>query len=114
MTGKYSAYQTDSGEFISQGYNILCSSNNSTHRAGVAFILNQKTQGAILGYNSISPRLITVRFQMKTAAITIIQVYAPNTADSEEEVNVMGDFNAKVGCDRTNWENVLGNYGYGS
>ena len=26
----------------------------------------------------------------------------------------MGDFNAKVGCDRTNWENVLGNYGYGS
>ena len=64
---------------------------------------------------------------MKTAAITIIQVYAPNTADSEEEVDdfydqlqiainqaskrylliVMGDFNAIVGCDWTNWGNVL-------
>ena len=70
---------------------------------------------------------------MKAGAMTIIQVYAPNTADTEEKVEefydllqitinqsnssdllvITGDFNAKVGEDRLNWESVLGNYGFG-
>ena len=81
----------------------------------------------------MSPRLITARFKTRTGAMTIVQVYAPNTADTEEKVEefydllqttinqsnssdllvIMGDFNAKVGEDRSNWESVLGNYGFG-
>ncbi|XP_072020206.1 craniofacial development protein 2-like [Amphiura filiformis] len=123
----------DSGELISEGYKILCSGNATTHRAGVALILNKKAQNALMGYNPISPRLITARFQMQTGAITVVQVYAPNTADPEEKVDefydllqttidkipksdiqiVMGDLNAKVGTDWTQYENVMGKHGYG-
>ncbi|XP_071502561.1 craniofacial development protein 2-like [Diadema antillarum] len=134
VLGISETHWTDSGEFIYQGYKILCSSNKSVHRQGVALILNKTAQSALLGYNPVSQRIMSARFQMKAGAITIIQVYAPNTADPEGEVDefydqlqtvvnktnkndlliVMGDLNAKVGSDRTNWENVLGNYGYGS
>ncbi|XP_072051743.1 craniofacial development protein 2-like [Amphiura filiformis] len=123
----------DSGEFISKGYKILCSGNDSIHRAGVAILLNKKAQNALLGYNPISARLLSARFQTQNGAMTVLQVYAPNTADSEEMVEefydllqttinktpkndillVMGDLNAKVGCDCTQWENVIGNHGYG-
>ena len=35
--------------------------------------------------------MITARFQIKTGAATIIQVYAPNTADPETEVDSFYD-----------------------
>ena len=81
----------DSGAFITQGYKILCSSNTTTHRAGVALILNKRAQCALLGYNPVSPRLISARFKTKTGAMTIIQIYAPNTADPEEKVDEFYD-----------------------
>ncbi|XP_072047129.1 craniofacial development protein 2-like [Amphiura filiformis] len=107
----------DSGEFTMVGYKILCAGKYTIHRAGVALILNKQAQNALLGYNPISARIMSARFQTKTGAITIIQVYAPNTADTENNVDdfydqlqhevnkkprkdilmVMGDLNAKVG-----------------
>ncbi|XP_072037122.1 craniofacial development protein 2-like [Amphiura filiformis] len=65
--------------------------------------------------------------------MTILQVYAPNTADCEEMVDefydllqttvnktpksdvliIMGDLNAKVGTNWQQWENILGKHGYG-
>ena len=133
VLGVAETHWVDTGEFTTQGYKSLCSSNDTTHRAGVALILNRKAQHALLGYNPLSPRIITARFKMRTGAMTIIQAYAPNTADTEEKVDefydllqvtinqsnssdllvIMGDFNAKVGEDRSNWESVLGNYGLG-
>ena len=96
-------------------------------------ILNKQAQRALLGYNPVSPRLMSARFQTKGGALTVIQVYSPNTADDEtkvdefydllqEEINktpksdimiVMGDLNAKVGKDNDQWENVMGKYGLG-
>ena len=71
---------------------------------------------------------------MKSGAVTVMQVYAPNSADTDEKVDefydqlqmainstdkkdmmiIMGDFNAKVGSNRTHWESVIGNHGYGT
>ena len=87
----------------------------------------------MLGYNPISPRIISARFKTKTGATTIIQVYAPNLADSESEVDdfydqlqaeikttpksdilmIIGDLNAKVGDDYSKWSDVIGHHGYG-
>ena len=96
-------------------------------------ILNKQAQNELLGYNPISPRMISARFQTKTGAITFIQVYAPNTSDSEKSADefydllqvhvnktpksdillIMGDLNAKVGEDNSQWETVMGKYGIG-
>ena len=47
---------TDSGDFISQGYKILCSTNISINRKGVAFILNKIAQGSLLQATTLSHR----------------------------------------------------------
>ena len=81
--------------------------------------------------NDISPRVaelvlrITTRYQLK-----IVQVYAPTTSHSEDEINiyndidkilenpshytiVMGDFNAKVGVRPNPSETATGSFGLG-
>ena len=124
---------TDTGDFIQEGYQILSSGNCSTHRAGVAFILNKNAQRALLGYNPISERFSTVTIRTQIGAATIMQVYAPTTGYSDDEVEdfydqlqsainktpcqdiliIMGDFNAKVGCEWEPWNGVIGKFGIG-
>ena len=100
----------------------------------MALILNKTAQQSLLGYNPVSSRLTSARFKIINGAITVIQVYAPNTADTEEEMDefydqlqisinstprgdmliVMGDFNSKVRSDWNRWNLVIGQHGYGS
>ena len=122
-----------SGDFSVDGYKILCSSEDNEHRKGVALILNKIAQKALLGYKTISPRMISARFQTQAGALTVVQVYAPNMADPEDQVDsfydqlqkvidetpnqdlliVSGDMNAKVGRDWDLWKHVIGQHGYG-
>jgi len=86
-----------------------------------------------MGYNTVSDRVLSVRFRGGRINTTIIQVYAPTAMAAEEEQEafyldlqgtidttprgdilvIMGDFNAKVGEDRSGWEEVVGKYGLG-
>eukprot|EP00057_Strongylocentrotus_purpuratus_P014949 XP_011669423.1 PREDICTED: craniofacial development protein 2-like [Strongylocentrotus purpuratus] len=133
IIGIAETHWTDMGDFTHDGHRILCSGKDKIHREGVALILNKTAQNALLGYNPISPRIISARFEIQTGSLTIIQVYAPNTANSEEEIEefynllqatiekaprkdiliVMGDLNAKVGSDSKQWNQVIGQYGLG-
>ncbi|XP_072023049.1 craniofacial development protein 2-like [Amphiura filiformis] len=133
IIGVSETHWTESGEFATEGYQILCSGYTDIHRAGVAFILNKVAQQSLLGYNHVSSRLLSARFKTVTGAMTVIQVYAPNMADKEEDVDqfydhlqvligntpggdmliVMGDLNSKVGKDWQKWNAVMGRYGYG-
>ena len=101
--------------------------------SGVAFYLPKKTEKALLGYNPVNDRIITIRIRAKPTNITCIQIYAPtSTADDDvitfydtlqqtvDEVNrrdmvvLMGDFNAKVGSCQNEEENGnIGKYGLG-
>ena len=74
ILGIAETHWTESGEFSTEGYKILCSGNDTIHRAGVALILNKQAQSSLLGYNPISPRLISARFQTKTGALAVLQV----------------------------------------
>ena len=76
---------------------------------------------------------MTARFHRHIGAVTVIQVYAPNTGDPDDVVDkfydelqhavnttpssdmlvIMGDFNAKVGSDNENWHDTVGKFGYG-
>lgn len=87
----------------------------------------------IEAFKAISDRVgcLTLKINEKTN-IKLIQVYAPTSASNEEDLEtfyedlaealedentkntiIMGDFNAKLGH-RTEGENRLGNYGYGT
>ena len=128
ILGVSETHWTDAGEFSAEGFKILCSGYETVHRAGVAPKLNKVAQNAPLGYNPISPRMISTRFQTQGGAITIIQIYVPNTTDKEMvdkfsdqlqttphqtmACSFMGDFNAKVGDDTTEWKDVMGRNGY--
>ena len=51
-------------------------------RNGVAVMCDRASANAIMGYDTVSDRILSVRFR---GSITIIQVYAPTSTASEEE-----------------------------
>ena len=93
----------------------------SLRRNGVAIIVNETLQNAVLGCNLKNNRMISVRLQGKPFNITVIQVYAltSNTEEAEGEqfyedlqdplqltaqndvLFIIGDWNAKVGSQET-------------
>ena len=102
---------------------------------GVAMMVNKRVRNAVLGCNLKNDRMISVHFQGKPFNITVIQVYAPTSAEAEvaEEAEVewfyedlqdrleltpkkdvlfiIGDWNAKVGSqERTR---LTGKFGLG-
>jgi hypothetical protein len=119
--------ETPNGDFIWSG-------EENTHVRGVGLLLSTKARKALIGYNPISSRIITARFDAAPFKLTLIHVYAPTSSSSEEDIEafynsiedelekihkkdvviITGDWNAKVGSDNIDWKFVMGQYGYGS
>ena len=98
------------------GHTIVYSGRLTQSMSGVAVSIHRKIAGALVGYEPISDRVLVVRLKAKPRNITLIQVYGPTTAATDEEMErfyqdlsqavkqvfkgdmllVMGDFNAKV------------------
>ena len=114
------------GDFIWLG-------EETSHTRGVGFLLNTQAKKALIGYNPISSRIILARFDAVPFRITVIHVYAPTSASSDEDIEAFyndvdetlaktdkkdiiiltGDWNAKVGNDNTDWKYTMSRYGYG-
>ena len=106
-------------------------SGGDRHERGVGIMVTKEVEKSVLGYWAVSERVIMMKVKGHPFNMNFIQVYAPTTESSEEEVDefyeeleeawiqcksqevtlVMGDFNAKVGKGR--FENVVGPYGLG-
>lgn len=85
----------------------------------------------MLGYNPISDRMISIRFQANPVNISIIQVNTASSMADEKEVNsyvlqetinkisirditiISGDLNAKV-CKEMESSNTIGRFGLGT
>ena len=124
---------TGMGEFNSDDHYIYYCGQESLRRNGVAIMVNQRVQNAVLGCNLKNDRMISVGFQGKPFNITVIQVYAPNSNAEEAEVEwfyedlqdllertpppqknvlfIIGDWNAKLGSQET--PGVTGKFGLG-
>ena len=118
--------ETPNGDFIWSG-------EESSHTRGVGFLLSTHAKKALIGYNPISSRIISARFDAAPFKISVIHVYAPTSSSSEEDIEAFyndieealtktdkkdililtGDWNAKVGNDNTDWKSAMGRYGYG-
>ncbi|CAM4843826.1 unnamed protein product [Rotaria magnacalcarata] len=122
-TGKGEA---PSGDFIWSG-------EDTTHTRGVGVLLSAKTKKTLIGYNPISSRVITARFSATPFKLTVIHVYAPKSASSDDEIEIFydsiehaltqtakmdiiivtGDWDAKIGSDNIHWKSVMARYEYG-
>ena len=74
------------GEFNSDDHYIYYCGQESLRRNGVAIMVNERVQNAVLGCNLKNDRMILVRFQSKPFNITVIRAYAPITNPEEAEV----------------------------
>ena len=119
------------GEFNSDNHYIYYYGQESLRRNGVAIIIKQRVQKAVLGCNLRNDRMISVHFQGKPFNITVIQVYAPTSNAEEAEVEqfyedlqdlleltpkrdvlfIIVDWNAKLGSQET--PGVTGKFGLG-
>ena len=73
-------------KFNSDGHYIYYCGQESLRRNGLAITVNKRVQNAVLGCSLKNNRVISVRFQGKPFAITVIQVYAPTSNAEEVEV----------------------------
>ena len=120
------------------GYTFFWSGRKPEERreAGVGFAVKtalvSKLEGPPKGVND---RLMTLRLPLSYGQkfATIVSAYAPTMTNPEEikdkfyedlncviaavpnsdKLIILGDFNARVGCDSTTWEGVIGKHGVG-
>ena len=108
-------------EFNSNDHYIYYCGQESLRRNGIAIMVNQRVQNAVLGCNLKNNRMISVRFQGKPFNITVTQAYATASNTEEPEIVrfyedlqdllkltpkkdvrfIIWDWNAKVGSQET-------------
>ena len=74
------------GEFNSDNFYIYYCGQESLRRNGVAIMVNERVQNAVLGCNLKNDRMNSVHLQDKPFNIIVIQVYAPTSNTEETEV----------------------------
>ena len=112
--------RTGISEFNSGDHYIYYCGQESLRRIGVAIMINERVQNAVLGCN-LNNRMISVHFQGKSFNITVIQVYAlislwwpirPSRNNTKKDVLfIIGHWNAKAGSQET--PGVTGKFGLG-
>ena len=68
------------------GHTIVYSGRLTQGMSGVAVWIHRKIAGALVGYEPIGDRVLVVRLKAKPRNITLIQVYGPTTAATDEEM----------------------------
>ena len=77
---------TGMGEFNSADHYIYYCGQESLRRNGVAIMVNERVQNAVLGCNLKNDRLVSVHFQGKPFNITVFQAYVPTSNTEKAEV----------------------------
>ena len=121
-----------SGKIVSDDITVLYSGGDH-HERGVGILVSKDIAGAIIGWEPVSDRIITIRLQTRFTNVSIIQVYAPTNSaldqdkdDFYEQLHVtiddlpsydmkmaMGDFNAQIGDNIEGWEDIIGSRAMG-
>ena len=116
---------------INEDNKIIVYSGGAKHERGVGVMMTKQVAEAMMGLWPVSDRIIMVKIKAASFNINVIQVYAPTSSHSDEEVEefyqcieevwryvkndevniLMGDFNAKVG--RESDYPTTGKYGLG-
>lgn len=116
--------------------NLFCYYGTTLGQKGVGVLISKKLSKKFIEFKPVSERILTVSFKSpKNKVLTLIKVYAPTSAASDEEVEkffallsdlimcqknnckyqflLMGDLNSQVGMRKLGEESILGPYYYG-
>ena len=75
------------GHFTSRcGGKVLYSGGERAGQNGVAIYLSKRAAQSLMGYNPVNDRLISVRLRGQAKNVKLIQVYAPTSAATDEEI----------------------------
>ena len=119
---------------LNSGNILFWKGYDNKSEAGVGFLINKNIAGNVTDYKAINERIIKIIIQLnKKYTIQLIQVYAPTTSHSDDEVEdlyeqiyktmkedkcnttiIMGDFNAKIGTSNDINETSTGKFGSGN
>ena len=122
-----------SGKLVSEDHTLIYTGHKKEHKHGVGLLLSNVVARSVIGFHGISDRIIIVKLFSKPFNLSIIQVYAPTSASSEEKIEafyndldvaykqcgsqeivvVMGGLNAKVGTEQDPQKVVVGQHGLG-
>ena len=117
-----------SGKIVCNDHTLIFPGHQKDHKHGVGLLLSKVVSKSVLGYGALSDRILLVRIHGKPFNFSIIQVYAPMSASSEEEIEdfysdledaykkcgnqdivlVMGDLNVKVGGEQYPLQEIVG------
>lgn len=117
------------------GHKFWYSGNENKHIRGVGFLVNKDIKRTIIECIPVNERIIAIRVNGTPLNMSIVQVYAPTSDSSEEELEafyedlenllkkvprkdilvVQGDWNAKIGEDAYHdWKGTIGKFGHGT
>jgi len=122
---------TESGCIKREEYTMVYSGGKE-HEHGVGIVMKNKVARSMMGYWPVGDRIIMCKLHAHPFNVNLLQVYAPTTDHSDEEVEqfyedlqnclkhaksgevliTMGDFNAKVGDEAIG--DCVGKYGLGN
>jgi len=108
-------------------------SAEDTREHGVGFAVRNSLLGMIEPCQQGTERLLSLRLNTTTGPVNLISVYAPTLSASketkdefydqldsliqripkDEQLLLLGDFNARVGADHDSWPSCLGKFGVG-
>lgn len=120
--------QTSTGETV-----LYSGREDDQHSEGVAIILKKGKERNLMEWKPINSRLIKIRLRGRHVNVTIIQCYSPTNDSKDEDKDdfyeqltselekaprhdtkiIMGDLNAKIGCNNSTYERAMGKEGCG-
>ena len=77
---------TGSGKIQKEEHTIMYSGGDN-HTRGVGIMVNKNINRAVLGYWPVSDRITMLKIQGKPFNIALVQVYAPTSASTDDEID---------------------------
>ena len=67
-------------------HTLIYSGHKKEHKHGVGLLLSKAVSQSVMGYHAMSDRVLVVKIHDQPFDLSIIQVYAPTSASTEEEI----------------------------
>ena len=77
---------TGCGKLLLEEFEFLYSGDATYHAKGVGLLVKRNIAKSLLGYWPISSRIILAKFNGAPFNLVVVQVYAPTSSSSDEEI----------------------------